>query len=305
MARSLLEIDDLSPSELAHLLDSAARWKKEPDTAPRALEGAGVALVFEKPSARTRTSAELAVYSLGGHPVALRAEEIGIDQRESAEDVARILASYCVIIAARVFDHGVLMRMAGAVNTPVVNLLSDIAHPCQALADLLTISERFGGLEGRRVAFVGDGNNVVASLAYGAALTGLELIVSSPPGYELNENLVDRVRNLGGSIELVTDPHEAVRGVDVVYTDAWTSMGQEAESEARTKAFATWRVDSVLMAEAGADAVFMHCLPAHRGDEVTAEVIDGPVSVVWQQAENRMHTKRALFAWLVQTKESE
>ncbi len=305
MARSLLEIDDLSPSELAHLLDSAARWKKEPDTAPRTLEGAGVALVFEKPSARTRTSAELAVYSLGGHPVALRAEEIGIDQRESAEDVARTLASYCVIIAARVFDHGVLMRMAGAVNTPVVNLLSDIAHPCQALADLLTISERFGGLEGRRVAFVGDGNNVVASLAYGAALTGLELIVSSPPGYELNENLVDRVRNLGGSIELVTDPHEAVRGVDVVYTDAWTSMGQEAESEARRKAFSTWRVDSVLMAEAGADAVFMHCLPAHRGDEVTAEVIDGTVSVVWQQAENRMHTKRALFAWLVQTKEGE
>ncbi len=211
-----------------------------------ALRGRGVALVFQKPSARTRNSAEMAVVGLGGHPVSIRPDEIGIDVRESAEDVARTLASYHAIVAARVFDHGVLERMAAAVPVPVVNLLSDRAHPCQTLADLLTILEEFGALEGRRVAYVGDGNNVAASLAFGAALTGVELIVSSPAGYELDDVAVDRARNLGGAIDLVADPYEAVRGVDVVYTDTWTSMGEEAEAELRREVFDGWRVDDAL-----------------------------------------------------------
>jgi ornithine carbamoyltransferase len=294
-----LEVDDLDPAALASVLDDASAWKRDPGTVPRALDGCGVALVFEKPSARTRSSTEMGVWTLGGHPIYIRPEEVGIGTRETPEDVARTLACYCRVIAARVFDHGVLEAMAAAVEVPVVNLLSDRAHPCQALADLLTLRERFGTLDGRRLAYVGDGNNVVASLAFAAALSGVELIVASPSGYELDDDVVERARNLGGTIELVTDPHDAVAGVDAVYTDVWTSMGQEEEAEQRRAAFAGYCVDAALMAAAGPEAVFMHCLPAHRGEEVTAEVIDGPQSVVWQQAENRMHAVRALLAVLV------
>jgi ornithine carbamoyltransferase len=256
-------------------------------------------LLFEKPSARTRVSTEMAVHTLAGHPIYIRGEEVGVDTRESAEDVARTLAGYCTIIAARVFDHHLLERMRAAVSVPIVNLLSDRAHPCQALADLLTLREEIGPLEGRRVAYVGDGNNVAASLAFAAALSGLELIVASPPNYELDDGVVDRARNLGGTIELIADPHEAVRGADAVYTDVWTSMGQEAEAQQRRAAFAAYRVDAGLMATAGPQARFMHCLPAHRDEEVSADVIDGPQSVVWLQAANRMHAIRALFASLV------
>jgi ornithine carbamoyltransferase len=299
-SRDFLEIDELSHAELASLLDTMVAWKAEPDRIPRVLEGRGVALVFEKPSARTRNSGEMAVVGLGGHPVTIRRDEIDIDERESAEDVARTLAAFHAIVAVRVFDHTVLERMAAAVDVPIVNLLSDRAHPCQALADLLTIRELLGGLEGRRIAYVGDGNNVAASLAFGAALTGLELIVSSPIGYELDDLVVDRARNLGGVIELVADPHEAVKGVDIVYTDTWTSMGEEAEAEIRRQAFRGWTVDDALMAAAGPDAHFLHCLPAHRGEEVTNSVIEGPASAVWLQAANRMHAARALFAFLME-----
>jgi ornithine carbamoyltransferase len=176
-----------------------------------------------------------------------------------------------------------------------VNLLSDRAHPCQALADLLTLQELFGAIEGRRLVYVGDGNNVAASLAFGAALTGLELTISSPPGYELDDDVVDRARNLGGIVDLVSDPHEAVKGADAVYTDVWTSMGDEHESEVRREAFAGWQVDAALMGLAGPDAYFLHCLPAHRGEEVTDEVLEGPASRVWQQAANREHAARGLF----------
>lgn len=300
MTRDFLEVDELSHAELATMLDTMLEWKADPTAVPRVLAGRGVALVFQKPSARTRNSAEMAVVGLGGHPVTIRPDEISIDERESAEDVARTLAAYHAILAARVFDHTVLERMAAVVEAPVVNLLSDRAHPCQALADLLTIRETVGGLEGRRVAYVGDGNNVTASLAFGAALTGVEMVVTSPAGYELDDIVVDRVRNLGGALELVADPHEAVKGVDVVYTDTWTSMGEETEADVRREVFQPWRVDDALMAAAGPDAVFMHCLPAHRGDEVTDAVLDGPASVVWRQAENRMHAKRALFAFLME-----
>jgi ornithine carbamoyltransferase len=297
-AHDFLEVDDLEPTQLAALLARATAWKLEPSRVPRVLDGKGVALLFEKPSARTRTSTEMAVIGLGGHPIYIRPDEVAIGVRETAEDIARTLAGYCSVIAARVFDHATLESMATAVSVPVVNLLSDRAHPCQALADLLTLRERLGALEGRRVAFVGDGNNVAASLAFGAALTGVELTVSSPPGYELDDDVVDRARNLGGSIDLVTDPFEAVKGADAVYTDVWVSMGDEAEADVRRAAFVGYRVDGELMSAAGPQAFFLHCLPAHRGEEVSAEVIDGPASAVWQQAANRMDAARALLAAL-------
>jgi ornithine carbamoyltransferase len=299
--RDFLEVDDLDPVRLAALLDDAIAWKADPAAVPSVLAGRGVALLFEKPSTRTRSSTEMAVVGLGGYPIYIRPEEVGIDTREPAEDVARTLAGYCAVLAARVFDHAVLERMATAVDVPIVNLLSDRAHPTQALADLLTLREHFGSLEGRRVVFVGDGNNVAASLAFGAALSGLELTVSSPPGYELDDDVAARARNLGGTIELVPDPFEAVPGADAVYTDVWTSMGDEQERDARKLAFAGYQVSADLMATAGPQARFLHCLPAHRGEEVAAEVIDGPASLVWSQAANRMHAARALLAALVGT----
>ncbi len=295
----LLEVDDLTPGELARILDHAEAWKHDPAAIPRLLEGEGVALLFEKPSSRTRASTEMAVVGLGGHPISFRADEVGFGVRETAADLARTLAGYCAAIAARVFDDAVLEEMAAAVDVPVVNLLSDRAHPTQALADLLTLQEHFGTLEGRRVVFIGDGNNVAASLAFASALSGVEFTVASPPGYELDDDVVARARNLGGTVDLVADPHEAVRGADAVYTDVWTSMGQEDESAARKAAFGSYQVNGELMAAAGDDAVFLHCLPAHRGEEVTAEVIDGPQSSVWPQAVNRMHATRAALAELV------
>jgi ornithine carbamoyltransferase len=299
MTKQFLEVDDLDPVRFGRILDDAVAWKADPATIPPVLAGHGVAALFQKPSARTRISIEMAIATLGGHPIYVRDEEVNLDVRESVEDVARTMASMCSAIAARVFDHHILERMAAVVDVPVVNLLSDTAHPCQALADLLTVREHFGDLDGRRIAFVGDGNNVAASLAYAAALSGVELAVASPDGYELDAHVVDRARNLGSVVELVGDPYDAVRGADAVYTDVWTSMGQEDERAARLTAFAGWTVDAALMEAAGDDAIFMHCLPAHRGEEVAADVIDGPRSVVWQQAGNRMHSARALLVDLL------
>jgi ornithine carbamoyltransferase len=296
MTGDFLEVDALTPDRLAALLDRAIAWKQDSDAVPGLLAGQGVALLFEKPSARTRSSTEMAVIGLGGHPIYIRPEEVGLGVRESVEDVARTLASYCRILAARVFDHATLQAMADAVDAPVVNLLSDRAHPCQALADVLTLRECLGSLDGRRIVFVGDGNNVAASLAFASALSGIELTVASPPGYELDDDVVDRARNLGGAIEITIDPYEAVKGADAIYTDVWTSMGQEDEAMARRAAFAGYQVDRQMMEAAGDQAWFLHCLPAHRGEEVAAEVIDGPASLVWPQAANRMHAVRALFA---------
>ncbi|MFI5052743.1 MAG: ornithine carbamoyltransferase [Acidimicrobiia bacterium] len=298
-----LEVDDLTPAELGAVLDAAEQWKAEPTAIPSPLRGRGAALVFEKPSARTRSATEMAVVGLGGHPIYIRPEEIGLGVRESVADVARTLAGFCGVIAARVFDHATLEQMAAVVDVPVVNLLSDRAHPTQAVADLLTLRELLGSLEGRRLVYVGDGNNVAASLAFACALAGVELTVASPAGYELDDVTVERARNLGGNIEIAADPHEAVRGADAVYTDVWTSMGQEEERAVRLAAFAAYTVDAALMAAAGEQAWFLHCLPAHRGEEVAAEVIDGPRSAVWQQAANRMHAARALLAHLLRPSE--
>ena len=300
MTRHLLDVDDLDPTRLRRALDRAVAWKADSAAIPQVLAGEGVAALFQKPSLRTRVSFELAVASLGGHPVALRGEEVVVGERESASDLARVLAGYCRVVAARVFDHALLEEMVGAVDQPVVNLLSDRAHPLQAVADLLTLHEHWGDLEGRRLAYVGDGNNVAMSLAYAAALSGLEFVVASPPGFEADHDGLERARNLGGIVEQVGDPYDAVAGADAVYTDVWTSMGQEAERDERLRLFQGYTVDGALMAAAEPGAVFLHCLPAHRGEEVAAEVIDGPRSLVWQQAANRMDAARAVLVDLVE-----
>jgi ornithine carbamoyltransferase len=283
--RHFLDVDDLSPDELATVLDLA-----EVADPPPVLAGRGAALLFEKPSNRTRISMELAVVALGGHPVSLRADEVGIDTRETAEDLARVFSGLCAVIGARVFEHAKLVRMAAASTVPVVNLLSDDAHPVQVLADLLTLRQRLGPLSGRTLTYVGDGNNVCRSLMRGAAQAGLRMRVATPPGYEPPDD---------GVTHLTTDPAEAVAGADAVYTDVWASMGQEAEAEARTRDFAGFTVDDDLLALAAPEAVFLHCLPAHRGSEVAASVIDGPRSAVWQQATNRLHAQRGLLLWLL------
>jgi len=292
--RHLLDIDDLTGPDLTRILDLAER--PDPD---RVLSGKGAALIFEKPSNRTRNATEMAVAALGGHPVTIRGEEIGIGVRESVEDVVRVLGRYHRVVAARVFDHAVLERMARVDAVPVVNLLSDVAHPCQALADLLTLRQRWGSLDGRSVAWVGDGNNVARSLIFGCGLSGVDVRLACPPGHEPDRVAVDAARAHGVAVVVTADPAEAVKGADAVYTDVWVSMGQEAETAAREDAFAGYQVDETLMAEAAPDAVFLHCLPAHRGLEVSAAVIDGPASAVWDQAENRMHAARGLLWWLV------
>jgi ornithine carbamoyltransferase len=292
-ARHVLEVHDLQPDELGRVLLLAGL-----DPAPPALAGQGVALLFEKPSARTRNASEMAVFQLGGHPVTIRGEEVGLDVRETVEDVTLTLAQYHAAIAARVFDHKVLERMAAVSPVPVVNLLSDRAHPCQALADLRTLQERWGETAGRTVAWVGDGNNVCRSLVLAAAMAGMAVRVASPPGYEPDPMAVEAASRWGTPVVVTSDPAEAVAGADAVSTDVWVSMGQEGEEEARRRAFSHYTVDESLMARAAADAVFLHCLPAHRGEEVAAGVIDGPQSLVWLEAANRMHTMRGLLLWL-------
>lgn len=291
--RHFLEVDDLTPEELEEVLVLG-----QSQALHRVMEGRGAALLFEKPSARTRHSTEMAVVQLGGHPVYVRPDEVGIDTRETAEDVARTLSQFHAAICARVFDHAVLERMAGAGSVPVVNLLSDAAHPLQAVADLLTIAaER--GLTGTSLAWVGDFSNVARSLAIASAMVGVEVRVACPEGYGPSADDLARVRALGGTIAVAGTPAEAVAGVDAVSTDAWYSMGQEAEAAARRPLFEPYRVDAALMAQAGPEAIFLHCLPAHRGEEVTDEVLDGPASRVWPQAANRLHAARAVLAHLL------
>ena len=293
--RHLLEVDDLAPVELATVLDLA----DAPRPAP-VLHGKGAALLFEKPSARTRNATEMAVVQLGGHPVSLRGEEVGIDVRETAEDLARILSSYHAVIGARVADHGVLERMAAVASVPVVNLLSNRAHPTQALADVLTLRQHYGDLAGRQLAWVGDANNVFRSLSLAATMAGMSVRAGCPSGCGPEPEHLDRVRARGGEVLATTDPGEAVRGADVVVTDVWASMGQEEEADQRRRAFAGFMVDEHLMGLAAPEAVFLHCLPAHRGEEVSAGVVDGPRSLVWQEAANRMHAARGLLTFLLE-----
>ncbi|HWJ37581.1 MAG TPA: ornithine carbamoyltransferase [Sphingomicrobium sp.] len=281
--KHLLSIRDLTRSDLEWILDASERPAK------RLLEGKGVALYFEKPSSRTRNSMELASAQLGAHPVYIQPAELGIGTRESVADVTRTLACYHAVIAARVFDHGLLEEMARVDAAPVLNLLSATDHPLQALADLLTVKQLLGRLEGTRIAFIGEGNNVSRSLAEACALVGAHFTIASPEGYGLGN---------APHVRQVIDPEEAVEGADIVYSDVWVSMGDQ-ESEERRSAFEPYQVNEALMALAP-DARFLHCLPARRGEEVTAPVIDGPRSEVWRQAENRMHTARGAMLWLLQ-----
>jgi ornithine carbamoyltransferase len=292
--RHFLEVDDLTPAEVDAVLDLA-----ENADLPPVLAGKGMALIFEKPSNRTRNSMEMAVVGLGGHPITIRGEDIGFGVRETVEDVTRVLARYHAAVGARVFDHHVLEAMARVDEVPIVNLLSDQSHPCQALADLLTLRQRWGGLKGRSVAWIGDGNNVARSLTVACGLAGIEVRLACPPGHQVDPVAIDAARSGGGQVVVATDPLEAAEGADAVYTDVWVSMGQEAESADRKDAFARYQVDAQVMSRAAPGALFLHCLPAHRGLEVAAGVIDGPASVVWDQAENRMHAARGLLAWLI------
>ncbi len=294
MMRHLLEIDDLSREEFAAILALGRLDKKQVEPTYSSL---GVACVFEKPSARTRNSTEMAVVQLGGHPVYITNAEVGIDQRESAEDVARTLSQYHAVICARVFDHGVLERMAAQQVAPVVNLLSNQSHPLQAIADVLTIDHELGSVVGKVVTYVGDANNVARSLALAVGFAGGTTRIAAPPGHQFTPVDVDRLALANVPVEYFDRPADAITGSDVVYTDTWVSMGQEAERDERLRDFEGFMVDDDLMSAAPA-AIFMHCLPAHRGEEVSTEVMDGPQSRIWPQAANRLNAVRAVLAWL-------
>jgi ornithine carbamoyltransferase len=304
VTRHLLEIDDFTPDELRAVLDAAAA-----DPPPQVLAGNGAALVFAKPSNRTRSSTEMAVVQLGGHPISISASEIGLGTRETVEDVARTLGCFHRVLCARVFEQDVLERMVAALegegmDVPVVNLLSDDGHPCQALADLLTLREELGGVEGRTVAWVGDANNVARSMALGVLSLGGEVRLASPAGYTFDDATTERLQlaaGAGGGHLVVCDrPEDAVEGADAVATDVWASMGREEEAEARRRAFEGWTVTSRLLDLAAPTGIFLHCLPAHRGEEVSDDALEGPRSRVWRQAANRMHAIRGLFIWLLQ-----
>jgi len=295
----VLTVDALGVDGLRSLLDLTARLKADPEPFRGRLAGGRVGMIFHKPSTRTRVSFESAAWTLGMLPSVLRADELQLGRGETVADTARTLSLYLDAIVIRTFAQAVVEELAAVATVPVINALTNEHHPCQALADVMTLEEEFGRLAGLRVAFVGDGDNVCISLIEAAALGGFELRVATPPGYEPDPTILaaaqERGLATGGSIVLTDDPIEAVRGVDAVYADVWTSMGKESEGDARRHAFAGFRVDAPLMAHASKSAIFLHCLPAHRGEEVTDEVIDGPASRVWPQAANRMHTETALL----------
>lgn len=303
--RALLRTADLAPADLEHLLRLARTFKRGAYAKPGGgLNGKTVVCYFAKPSTRTRISFETAITRLGGAPISVGPNELQLGRGETIEDTARVLSRYAAAIVIRTYADDDVARLAAAASIPVINALTDGHHPCQSLADLLTLQESFGELAGLKVAYVGDGNNVAHSLMEGCALAGTDIAVATPPGYEPDPGVVRRAEELAersGSLVTIThDPLKAVAGANAVYTDVWVSMGDpEAERAERIEALSPYRVDAALMAEADPDAVFLHCLPAHRGEEVTADVIDGPASLVFDQAENRLHTAHALLSALV------
>ncbi|HEY6752172.1 MAG TPA: ornithine carbamoyltransferase [Rubrobacteraceae bacterium] len=299
--RDCLTLAEFSPDEARLILDEAQKLKalRRSRIPFRPLFGRTLAMVFQKPSNRTRVSFEVGMYHLGGHALPLSPQEIQMGQRETPSDTGRVLDRYIDAIMARTFSHREIEELAAAAEVPVINGLSDLHHPCQALADLLTVREEFGGLEGVKISYVGDGNNVANSLALGCALTGAELTIAHPPGHAPDPGVMKLAAAAGVAPTLTEDPQEGVAGARVVYTDVWASMGQEAEAEERKKGFAPYQVNKELMSLGAPDAIFLHCLPAHRGEEVTAEVIDGLRSRVFDQAENRLHAQKALLYLLL------
>jgi ornithine carbamoyltransferase len=298
MGRDLLSLADLSRADIEAVLDMAARAKAGADLG-RPLEGRQVAMIFQRPSNRTRVSFEVAIRRLGGHPIPIFSQEIQMGERESVADVSRILDRYVDGIIARLVSHRDLLRMAECARGPVISAMTDREHPCQVLADCLTVTEATGRLEGAHVAYIGDGNNVCTSWLYAAALCGVDLRMVCPPGYEPPDEVLDRaaaLRGDRGGFVLAHDPRPVLDGADIIYTDVWASMGQESEQQRRREDFAHLQVNDAMVALAGPQVRVMHCLPAHRGEEITDSVLDGPQSIVFDQAENRMWVQQALLA---------
>lgn len=305
MKKDFLAITDYSSQEIQHMLDLAIQLKKEHFASGNEplFKGKTLAMIFQKPSLRTRVSFDMAMRQMGGDALYLSPQEIGLGQRESIADVARVLSGYVDALMARVFDHQHVVELAKWAEVPVVNGLSDYNHPCQGMADALTIIERFGSMKGLNVTYVGDGNNVAVSLMHACALLGANFTLASPEGYDLTPEPIriaeDIAKQTGVKINFLRDPHEAVRGAHVIYTDTWTSMGQEAETEKRAKVFPPYQVNTQLVSEADPEVIVMHCLPAHRGHELTDEVADGPHSVIFPQAHNRLHAQKAVLYHLL------
>lgn len=305
MKKDFLAVTDYSPEELQGMLDLAVRLKKEHCEGGNlpVLKGKVLAMVFQKPSLRTRVSFDMAMRHVGGDALYLSPQEIGLGQRESIADVARVLAGYVDAIMARVFAHEHVLELAKWSSVPVINGLSDYNHPCQAMADALTIIEKFGTLRGINVTFVGDGNNVAVSLMHICAKLGANFTIASPEGYDITPKAISLAQQIaletGSHLSFMRDPHEAVRGAHVIYTDTWTSMGQEEETERRKRVFPPYQVNAGLVSEADRDVIVMHCLPAHRGQELTDEVADGSHSVIFPQAHNRLHAQKAILVHLL------
>jgi ornithine carbamoyltransferase len=308
LPNDLLTLDALGTAGLRHVLDLAHAMKRSPGEYRRAIDGGRLGMIFDKPSTRTRVSFEAAAWLLGMLPIALRPDELQLGRGETVGDTARTLSLYLDAVAIRTFAQASVEALAEAASIPVINALTDEHHPCQALADVMTLEEEFGRLAGLRVAFIGDGDNVCQSLIQAAALAGFELRVATPAGYEPSAAIVEgalaTAAGTGGAIVVGHDPLAAADGANAVYADVWTSMGHDAERERRRADFAGFTVDDRIMAAAASDAIFLHCLPAHRGEEVTEAVIDGPRSRVWRQAENRMHTEAALLYALLRDRRS-
>jgi ornithine carbamoyltransferase len=303
MHKDFVALAPFTPQELRDLLDLARQVKLTPGAVKGACKGQTLAMIFQKPSLRTRVSFETAMYELGGQAIYLGPTDIQTHRGESLADTARVLSRYASAIMARVFAHQDILDLAAHATVPVINGLSDLLHPCQVVADLMTLRERFESLRGRKLAYVGDGNNMANSLLEGCALTGMSVAVAHPHGYAPDPDITTKAHELaastGGAVLVTEDPAEAVEDADAVYTDAWASMGQEAEHTERAARFAGYTVDERLMGRARPHAVFLHCLPAHRGEEVAPEVIDGPQSIVFDQAENRLHVQKAILVTLL------
>jgi ornithine carbamoyltransferase len=304
VTRHLISVADLE-GRLEQLIDKAIDLKKswKAGDAPKVLDGRALAMIFEKPSTRTRVSFEVGMHQLGGHGLFLSPKDLQMGRGETVEDTARVLSRFVDAIMYRSFDHGVMERLADAATVPVINALDDVEHPCQIVADLMTIKELFGRLQDVTVAYVGDGNNVANSLALGCALVGANLKIATPPGYECSAGIIRRAQEHASAngcvVETGRDPAWAAEGADVVYTDVWTSMGDEGEEAERRAIFAPYQVNGELMGKAAPGAKFMHCLPAHRGQEVTDEVVDAEYSIVLDEAENRLHAQKQILVDLI------